>query len=285
MRKLFWALSLTLLVAALTIGQTGSDDHDDAGPIQSGYVVITPSSPSTTGLVAMETFGLRKGGLPGQQAGLAAPTFLTSASMFVDVSSDLRKDVGIAIVNPNAASVDIILTLRRDNGTLLATRTITLATRRQLLQFVTQIFAPGTGTVFSVGSALPNEFIGTMLISSNSPIYIMGLRFRSDNFSTMPVNVITASTFPIPFITSGVGGIGAFLFPHFATGGGWASELVVSNLGSTSATVRLDFFKSDGSSMTVPLNGTLGNSFTNQVIPAGGVLVFAQRDRFGDDDF
>src|SRR5262245_53038568 len=130
MRKLFWAMSLILLSAAFIISQTTSDDHDDAGPIQPGYAVITPSAPGTTGIVVTETFGLRENGGPGDQAGVAAPVFLTSGSMFVDVSKTLKKDLGIAIVNPNAFSVEITLTIRRNDGTLLATRTLTLINRR-----------------------------------------------------------------------------------------------------------------------------------------------------------
>ena len=86
-------------------------------------------------------------------------------------------------------------------------------------------------------------------------------------------------------IATGVGGNGAVLLPQFAAGGGWATEIVMANTGTSSLTVRVDLFKSDGTPLTATLNGETKSSFTNLTIPAGGVLILAPRDQHGDDDF
>jgi hypothetical protein len=292
MRRQLGALIFILFSAGLTFAQiaggpgTGQsqDDHDDTGPIQAGWAVVTPAAPSTTGIVVTETFGFRSAG-EARQAGNATPPLVTSALMFVDVSDRLAKNVGVAIVNPNNPSADVTLTVRKNDGTLLATKTINIATRRQITQFVTELFPKAASGVFSGDSILPAEFTGTMLINSNAPISIIGLRFRGVNFSTMPVTPVTLFTGTFPTIASGVGGTGASILPEFVAGGGWATEIVIINNGSTSATVRLDLFKQDGTSLTTALNGVNGTSFTNVNIPAGGVVVFAPRNRNGDDDF
>ena len=70
-----------------------------------------------------------------------------------------------------------------------------------------------------------------------------------------------------------------------AAGGGWATEIVAGNAGTSSLTVRVDLFKDDGTPFTTTLDGRRASSFTNLTIPAGGVLTLAPRDRNGDDDF
>ena len=86
-------------------------------------------------------------------------------------------------------------------------------------------------------------------------------------------------------ILQGVGGNGSFLIPQFVWGGGWATQIVISNPGTSSVTVRLDLFTPDGVALVAALNGQKLSSFTNVTIPAGGVFVFAPRDANGDDRF
>jgi len=57
------------------------------------------------------------------------------------------------------------------------------------------------------------------------------------------------------------------------------------NTGTSSLTVRVDLFKSDGTPLSAALNGQTASSFTNLTIPAGGVLSLAPRNTDGDDDF
>jgi len=92
-------------------------------------------------------------------------------------------------------------------------------------------------------------------------------------------------TQPMPVLTIGVGGLGAVLLPQFAAGGGWATEIVITNTNTTASTVRVDLFKQDGTPLTTGLNGQTASSFTNLTILPGGVLVLAPRNRNGDDDF
>jgi hypothetical protein len=288
MTKLFWTLGLILFSAVLTFSQgipQAQDDHDDTGPVQSGYAVVTPSAPNAvTGLVVTQFLAFRSNGRA-VQASTTPPPLITSATMFVDVSSRLLKDVGVAIVNPNAASTDVTFTVRRNDNTQLGTKTVTIATRRQFSQFVTEMFSTPPGTIFSGTSTLPAEFTGTLIINSTLPISVFGLRVRDVDFTAMPLNPVTVFTQPLPTLSIGVGGLGAVLLPEFAAGGRWATEIVITNTNTTTATVRVDLFKQDGTPLTTGLNGQTASSFTNINILAGGVLVLAPRNRIGDDDF
>src|SRR5690349_7386695 len=97
------------------------DDHHDNGPIQVGYAVVTPAAFSTNGtnnLVVFETFGLREG-QGATQAGVLPPGLTTNALLFVDSDGALQKNLGVAIVNPNATNENVTLTLRDSSGKTL----------------------------------------------------------------------------------------------------------------------------------------------------------------------
>jgi len=252
----------------------GHDDHDDGGPIQAGYAVVTPSS-STSQMAVFATFGMRRGP-DAIQAGVIPASLTTNAVLFVDASGRLSKNLGVAIVNPSSSSVNVTLTLRKTDGTELAKTVVSVPARQQTSKFVTELFANH--------SSVPKELTGTLSITSPTPISVIGLRFRGPNFSTLPVTSLSAGA-PIPSIATGIGGTGSVLLPQFAAGGGWATEIVIANTGTSSMTVRVDLFKQDGTALTASLNGTSASSFTNIVVPAGGVFVLAPRDDSGDDDF
>lgn len=256
-----------------------NDDHDDGAPIQAGYAVITPTGGASTGLVAFETFGLRGHGNNNgtSQAGVLPPGLTGSAILFVESSGRLSKNLGVSIVNPNSSDVNVIMTLRKSDGTQVTTTSVAVPSHQQVSKFITELF--------SNQASLTTDFSGTLVLTSPLPVSVIGLRFRGANFSTLPVtslsNVITA----LPIISTGVGGPGAILLPQFAAGGGWATEVILANTGSSSLTVRVDLFKEGGTALQTALNGQTTSSFMNLTIPAGGVITLAPRDHNGDDDF
>lgn len=267
-------------------GDEPTDDHADSAPLQAGYAVITPAAP-TTSLTVLETFGL-KDGTETRQATVPAPELVTSAAMFVDVNSRLSRDVGVAIVNPSSGSASVTLTLRRSDGTTIGTNTITLGGRRQTAQFITSLVpvAPssGGGGIGGPSSEPSVEYTGTLGITSTSPIAVIGLRFRSLSFSTLPV-INLGGTSTMPVISTGVGGASALILSHFVAGGGWESQIVMRNSSSSAMTVRVDLFRQDGTPLTARLNRTSGSSFISLTVPANGVLVLSPRDANGDDRF
>jgi hypothetical protein len=287
MRRLFFTLVLLLISATLVFAQdsgTGGldrrdkDDHDDKAPTQSGYAVVTPVGTTTSGLVVFETFGMRNNSGT-TQAGVLPPDLTMSAVVFVESSRRLGKNLGIAIVNPNSSGANVTLSLRKSDGTQIAIATLIVPSHQQIAKFFTDLFAnPFPPT-------LPAEFAGTLAITSDLAVSAIGLRFRGANFSTLPVTDLSGNAGSLPTIATGVGGPGAVLLPQFAANGGWATELVLMNTGTSTLTVRVDLFKQDGTPLTASLNGQTASSFVNLTIPAGGVLVLAPRDQDGDDDF
>jgi hypothetical protein len=289
MRRLYGIFILIVFSAVFAFAQEGErrddrDDHDDKAPIQAGYAVITPlavtTSSSTSGLVVFETFGLRgNDGGAAKQAGVLPPDLTTSALLFVEANGRLSKNLGVAIVNPNASNVNVSLTLRKSDGTQFGSPAIVnIPSHQQVSKLVTELFA----------TQHLSDILGTLVVTSvgtSGPVSVIGLRFRGQNFSTLPITNLAGNVGPLPSFGTGIGGDGAVLLPQFAANGGWATEIVMVNTSMGTMTVRVDLFKPDGTPLTASLNGTTASSFTNLTIPPGGVLTLAPRDRDGDDDF
>lgn len=270
-------------------GEANDDDHDDNSPVQVGWAIVTPltvtagagtstvtTSASSSGLVVFETFGLKRGD-DTTQAGLLPGDLTTNSIMFVNAHGSLSRNLGIGIVNPGSTAASVTMTLRKDDGAVIGTpKTISVGAGNQTAQFITAVFADRP--------EVPNDLTGTVAITSTAPVSMVGLRFRGVNFSTIPITNLSPST-AVPTRGAGIGGSGAVVLPHFAAGGGWATELVFVNTGTQRLRVRADFFKQDGTAMTVKLNGESKSSFTDLVIPAGGVLQLAPKDRDGHSRF
>jgi hypothetical protein len=123
------------------------------------------------------------------------------------------------------------------------------------------------------------------------PVSILGLRFSGIEFSTLPVaNNGAEGSVPSRTLLAGssgqtptpgvIGGSAGMIFPQFAMGGGWATQLAFVNNSGTVITGRFDIFDTSGTPMAVRLNSLTQSTFIYS-IPPGGTLVFAPRDPNG----
>src|SRR6185369_11388605 len=107
MRRLLLGITLILALSSFSFAQE---------PLQVGWAVITPLPVTTNGLVVFETFGLSRTATDTNQAGVLSSSLTTNALVFVTSSTRLSRNVGVAIVNPQSTSVNVTLTLKRDDG-------------------------------------------------------------------------------------------------------------------------------------------------------------------------
>ena len=274
------AILLLPLIAATSMsipGRTQENaykDHDK-DPIKAGYAVITPTSAATEGLVVFATFGERHG-TGATQAGVLPAEMTEHAMLFVSTCGRLSRNLGVAIANPGATVANVTLTLRDDEGATVVTKTFEVAPLTQAAKFVTQLF--------DTHPDIAKDFTGTLDIASDEPVAVIGLRFRGANFSTLPATNLSPPL-DVPVISTGVGGPDAVILAQFATGGGWATEIVIANSGADDLTVRVDLFGQDGTPLVATLNGESKSSFTDILVPAGGVVTLAPRNWDGDSDF
>jgi hypothetical protein len=174
-------LSLLLgvfLSESLTFGQAAFSAEMINGPVQSGFVVITPISGGGQGLSVSELFANRSGNNLVQTTVLPSPLVTNTA---VVVSSDPFAGVntGIAIVNPTDTPATMVVTLRDQRGFDVASRSILIASRQQISQFVTEMFAGE--------AALAAPTTGLLFASSDVPVTMLALAFNGNTFTSLPV--------------------------------------------------------------------------------------------------
>src|SRR5262245_56092831 len=177
MRRLIEIIAVILCFSFAGLGQGTSQT------IQVGYAVITPAVPGTTGLVASETL-IQTRGQDVFQVGVFPPNLATNVLLPVQISTSLARTLGIAIANPNNIAANITLTLRRADGTQFTATTLSVLARQQIAKLLTEIFLPPPPGGFTTQVPIPAEFTGTLVITSSSPVSILGLNFRGPNYST-----------------------------------------------------------------------------------------------------
>jgi len=226
--------------------------------------VFAQTSGSPGGLVVFETFGFGVG-TAATQAGVLPGVMITQTVLFAAADARLSRNLGLAVVNPGSTAANVTMTLcRGGDGTTSSVKVITVGARQQVAKFISDLF--------SDVPELPLDFDGSLAITSDTPVAIVAVRFRGTIFSTIPITSLSGST-PVPQVAQDVGGANAVILPQFAAGGGWSSQIVISNTTAIPVTVRVDLFKQDGTPLTTSLNSQSGSSFQNLVIPAQGILI------------
>ncbi len=233
-----------------------------------GYVIVTPAFGDSSRLTAFETFRFR-GNTSTPQASVLDSALATNVSLFVAVDILSGRNSGLSVVNPGNASTAVDLILYRANGSVLSTQRVVIPGGRQISLFLTELFAREP--------ELHSSFTGLLNLISSSPVGVVALRFQDEDFSPVPL------VFNLPFVSTvpprlnGAGGPGAQLLPQFATGAGWASEIVLSNTSIGPITVRVDLFDQAGGPLTTATTRGNGSSFTGITIPPNGVVVLATK--------
>jgi hypothetical protein len=238
--------------------------HAQSGQPQTGYVIVTPIVGDPSRLTAFQTFRFTGGAAP-TQASIVDSTLTTNSSVFVTSDISTGRDFGIAICNPGDIVATVNLTLYRANGSILDTDQIQIQPEQQIALYLTQLFP-------SVPE-LRAGFTGLLNLISSNAIGIVGLRFQDHDFSPVPVTHNLPLVPTVPPHLNGAGGPGAVLLPQFVMGGGWKSEVVLTNTSIGGMTVRVDFFSSMGGPLTVPLTTGAASTVTGITIPPNGVVV------------
>jgi hypothetical protein len=195
---------------------------------------MTPVVGSGQGLIVFGRFQYESGENLYKSAGWAGAV-VTRTSIVAMTDAPSGQNTGIAIVNPSNSTATLTLTLKNTPGTTVATRTLTLNSRRQIAQFVDQLLEE-------------TDANGILSIVSNVPVVVLGLQFQGNSFSVLPTDAPLGQT--------------ALVIPQYAKGSGWSTGIVVANTSGSAQTVRIDIYDPEGG---------IFDTVQNVRIPAGGV--------------
>jgi hypothetical protein len=195
--------------ARIQTGGTGS-------AIQTGSVRLIPGGASRTP-AGSTVFTFRSGGItvtesgvPVLRSGNAFRTHVETAGNF-SAGGEMSIQTGLAIANTTAAATSVNLEF---SG---ISTSVSIPANGQSVLFLNQV--PGFGS-------LPLVSQGVMRITSTSPISVVILRARYNERREFLVAASTAVDEATPVTSS------ELLFPHFAEGGGYATQFVLFGEGT-----------------------------------------------------
>ena len=165
-------------------------------------------------------------------------------------------NTGIAIANPNATPATITFNFTDANGTDFGSGTTVVPANGQIARFIDQ-------EPFKAPSTLQ----GTLTFTSSVPVSVVALQGLTNER-----NEFLITTLPVTDLSI-VPGNAAVTIPHFASGGGWTTQVVLVNPGSTPLTGTIQFIGFDGTSLTAPsFTVAARSSFVYQTSPSGSSI-------------
>jgi sugar lactone lactonase YvrE len=193
-----------------------------------GYASIQANS-DTTPPAGLAIFGFRQNNILVSEAGVPASPSIRSGRIYAEVNGPVN--TGLAMANPNNQPATISFYFTNSNGDF-GNGTTTIPANAQIATFLNQ--APFNG---------PSPLSGTFTFNSSAPVAVIALRGLVNErgeflITTLPVaDLTTAATAPI-------------VFPHFADGGGWTTQIVLVNPGDSVLTGTVQLFDQQGASNT-----------------------------------
>jgi hypothetical protein len=253
------ALVSTLLLPSVSRSATIAADSPEIG-----YIRLLPNDgvPTPAGLAI---FGYRAGGVLVNEAGVPSAALIPAGRIFVDVNGPVT--TGIAIANPLDQDAVISYYFTDSAGNDSNRRSLTLLAKNQMAALMTD--PPFNG---------PSKMLGTFTFSSTSPVAATALRGLTNQRGEFLV-----TTLPVSPVGDTFGGNGV-VFPHFADGGGWTTQIVLINPGNLVLTGSVQFM-GQGSKFGAPkpvkvsINGTTSSAFSYTIPPRSAVRMSCDRIR------
>lgn len=246
-----WAAGLLLILlldatsfaqtsATFAIGDGGGVSFQTGGAASSavaagfGEVNPNPGAQPPSGLSIID---FRENNVLVSEAGVPASGLITSGRIYAEITSTIN--TGIAIANPTNQTATITFFFTNSSGDFGQNLT-TITPNGQIATFLNQ--AP-----FSA----PSSLTGTFTFSSNIPVSVVALRGRINERSeflltTLPVTDLSAAPSNATIV-----------FPHFAAGAGWTTQIVLVNPTDATLTGGLEFRDP---------SGQVTNAFNNNLI-------------------
>jgi hypothetical protein len=230
-------------------GQTWITSNTSASITTEHARLQDDSAPSDLSGLALISF--RKDGILVSESALPAIAPMSSGRVYAEMNGPTN--VGIAFTNPNSQTASISFYFTNDGGDF-GHGAFTLAPSNHKSAFLNE--APFNG---------PVPMLGTLTFSSSVPVGVIAVHNYTNErgeflMTALPVSDITQSS------------TNAVVLPHFVDGGGWTTQLVLTNPSDSVLAGSIVFYGpgADGQSppaLTMTLNGTTASGFQYFIRP------------------
>lgn len=190
--------------------KVSSGESDTSIRIGYARIVADPGSETPSGFAV---FGFRQAGILVSEAAVPASPLIRNGRVYVDLNPPIR--TGLAVANPNDRPVTLSYYFTDTDGRDFNPGTTTIPANGQIAQFLNE-------PPFNAA----NSVIGTLTFSANLDVGAVALRSYTNERSEFLI-----TTFPV--IELRPRPETALVFPHFAEGGGWSTELLLVNPSET----------------------------------------------------
>jgi hypothetical protein len=220
----------------LTTGTTQS--------VSTGYARVQQDT-GNSALSGLAIFGFRQAGILVTETAVPASTPISSGRIYVDLNGPVN--TGIAFANANSEAAVISFYFTDTAGTDFGQGSFTLNGNRQMSAFLNQ--APFNGN---------SPMRGTFTFNSSVPVGVIAIRGFANERSDFLITTLPVS--PIGDTNSNT-----IVLPHFADGGGWTTQVVLTNPTNSSVTGFLQFYGPGTAGQNAPLLGLSINGAFNSI--------------------
>jgi hypothetical protein len=220
----------------------------------SGTVEIMPSDSRTTPIAAA-MIGYRAGGVLMTETAVAASQKVRSGHLFVDNQDSLT--TGFVLTNFGDAEAQVDYSVIDASGNAISNGKFAI---------------PAQARAFNSPTVVPRNFQGTFTFNSTVPLSVAGFRIATNSRSE-PILAFVPAASALPSSQP-------LTVPQFVAGGGFVSEIVLSNPGNTALRGTVVFYSQGTTTGSTSLvNGGQSTLFEYEIPPMGLV-----RKSFGDQD-
>jgi hypothetical protein len=263
-RKASNPVTITVSNASNTMPQpTGSYSVPDNGtlswitssapsPVRIGGLRLQPDVGRTVPM-GVAVLGYRNGDTLVSEAGVPACSPMQSGRIYVDIGGPVN--TGIAFANPGNEDALISFYFTDANGTDFGQKSFTLKANRQFAAFLNEdpFNSPATSQ-------------GTFTFNSTVPVGAVALRLHTNERSEFLMSNLPVS--PLGTESNGSGTV----VPHFADGGGWTTQIILTNPTEATLSGTVQFFEQGSVDqaaelLTLTVSGVRASTFNYEIPP------------------
>ncbi len=222
-----------------------------SGPATIGWARIRPDG-GKTAPAGVAIFGLTQNGVLVSEAGVPASPLIRSGRIYAEVSGPVN--TGLALVNPNDGPARINFFFTDATGKDFGAGNVVIASRQQIAKFLNE-------EPFNGGTSVS----GTFTFSSDVPVSVIALRGFSNQRGDFLITTLPVTALPADAELPG-------LFPHFADGGGWVTQIILVNPTDETISGKVNFFgqgsaTGPGTALEVTIDSQTASSFSYTLPP------------------
>jgi len=211
-----------------TISDRGATSYSTNGTSTTtavGYARLQPDAGSTTPAGYL-VFSFKQNGVLISEATVPAARPVQSGRIYAEVAGSVN--TGLAVVNPNTTPANVSFYFTDSNGQNFGQGSFTLDPGTQIARFLNEAPFMGAGTIR-----------GTLTFSSSVPVGVIAIRGLTNERGEFLI-----TTLPVADVN--VAPTAGFLFPHYADGGGWTTQVVLVNTTDSTISGSVEFLGTGG---------------------------------------